>query len=150
VTSEMFSASDVSEKDHHIALGIDLRLTTREEGGRKRGLGPFDPMSFQYRPNWGFQGLELPREQEGAPVFSWSQGRVEPGDRVRAVIVPMFPAIWTTVDAGTKLTMYEGGRVCGHATVVWRTKTIWPVPEEEYLRFDRWTKAGTPDPGTGI
>jgi hypothetical protein len=146
----MFRATDVSEQDHPIALGIDLRLTTREEGGRKSELGPFEPMSFQYRPNWGFQGLDLPREQVGAPVLSWSQDRVEPGDRVRAVIVPMFPASWTTVDAGTKLTMYEGPRVCGHATVVWRSATMWPVPKEEYLRFDRWAKTGIPDPATGI
>ncbi len=145
----LFRATDVSEQDHPIALGIDLRLTTREEGGRKSELRPFS-MSFQYRPNWGFQGLDLPREQVGSPVLSWSQDRVEPGDRVRAVIVPMFPASWTTVDVGTKLTMYEGPRVCGHATVVWRSTTIWPVPKEEYLRFDRWTKTGMPDPGTGI
>lgn len=117
----------MSQHDQPIALGIDLRLTTSDEGGRKSGLGPFEPQSFQYRPNWGFDGLDHPREQAGAPVFTWSQSRVEPGDRVRAVIVPMFPASWAKVDVGSQLTMYEGLRACGHATVLWRTTTRWPV-----------------------
>lgn len=139
----------MSEQDQPIALGIDLRLTTHEEGGRKGALGPFEPTAYEYRPNWGFEGLDHPREQAGAPVFSWSKGRVEPGDRVRAVIVPMYPAYWTTVDVGSKLTMYEGAHTCGHATVVWRTATIWPVPNDEYLRFDRWTRAMTTDEDIG-
>jgi hypothetical protein len=97
-------------------------------------------MSYEYRPNWGFDGLGLGPAQTGAPVFSWAQEIVHPGDRVRAVMVPMFPELWTGVDLGSRLTMYEGQRLCGRASVLWRTTTGWPVGEEDYGRFDAWTR----------
>lgn len=132
--------------DPTVALGIDLRLTTSEEGGRRTPIGPLRPGEFAYRPNWGFVALGSPPAQSGAPVFSWEKPIVQPGDRVRAVIVPMFPAVWDTVDVGSELTMYEGQRVCGHAAVVWRTNTTWPIPRDDYQRFDAWTKGKSEQP----
>jgi hypothetical protein len=132
--------------DPTIALGIDLLLTTSEEGGRRTPIGPVRPGEFEYRPNWGFDALGAPPAQSGAPVFSWEKSIVQPGDRVRAVIVPMFPGTWETVDIGSALTMYEGPQVCGHATVVWRTPITWPLAEEDRGRFDAWTKRDRLEP----
>lgn len=128
----------------HPVLGVSLRLTTTSEGGRTRGLGPFADAVLDYRPNWGFRGLDHPHEQAGAPILVWERDRVELGETVRAVIIPMSPETWADLEAGDELVMYEGSRVCGRATVVWRdTTAAWPVNAEDLPRFRKWAKAGS-------
>jgi hypothetical protein len=135
------------EKHPTIALGIDLQVTRTEEGGRKELLdGSFTTKDIQYRPNWGFAGLDHPQEQTGAPVFAWSQDRIAPGDHVRAVIVPMYPQHWEGVDLGAQLTMYEGHRICGLATVVRRFVTRFPIPDVDIQGFQTWTKEAPTSP----
>ncbi len=116
----------------NVAFGIQLRMTTPQEGGRTRGLGPLGEAVFGYRPNWGFGPLDHPREQAGAPVLCWDRDHIAPGETVRAVIVPMAPTVWESVHAGDELVMYEGARVCGWALVLWRyLLTAWPLSESD-------------------
>lgn len=97
---------------------------------------------LEYRPNWGYHGLDHPREQAGAPVLVWGQDWVEPGDQVRAVIVPMYPEAWQHVAVGDELTMYEGHRVCGVARVIWRSNTdAWPISDSDLPRCRSWTRS---------
>ena len=53
----------------HFVLGLRLRLTTSDEGGRSKPIGPFSREGFQYRPDWGFDGLNHPHEMCAAPVL---------------------------------------------------------------------------------
>jgi hypothetical protein len=124
-------------------LGVHLWLTTSAEGGRSRGLGPFGNATLEYRPNWGFRGLDHPHEQAGAPVLCWETDLVEPGDWVRVVIVPMYPAPWHDIHDGDDLVMYEGARVCGRATVIWRADDVrWPLEQPDVQRFRYWAETG--------
>jgi hypothetical protein len=73
----------------------------------------------------------------------WERERVEPGDTVRAIIVPMSSEAWTAVEDGDELVMYEGHRVGGHATVLWRTPLdAWPLEESESQPFREWARTG--------
>lgn len=80
-----------------------------------------------------------------------------PGDRLRAVIVPMFPdevAGWRDLVAGDALVMYEGTRIYGRATVVWATEignTAPPrgtpvmgnrISDDHLTRFESWARGG--------
>jgi hypothetical protein len=79
-----------------------------------------------------------PPDQTGAPVLGFSRENVAPGEIVRVVIVPFFPAMvrqWSTVDVGTELPMYEGAMVCGLGRVLWREDTRLPIPPDDEARF---------------
>ncbi len=84
----------------------------------------------------------VPPDQSGAPVLAFSRDRVLPGERVHAVIVTLFPQTvdqWNVeVEPGVVLPMYEGARVCGHGTVIWRTNVTLPLVEHEERRFLTW------------
>jgi hypothetical protein len=58
------------------------------------------------------------------------------------VIVTVFSemvAQWNLeVDPGVVLPMYEGPRVCGHATVLWRSNINLPLEEPDERRFTAW------------
>jgi hypothetical protein len=124
-------------------LGVRLRLTTTEEGGRDRELGPFGDRTLQYRPNWGFRGLDHPREQAGAPVLCWARDRVGLGETVRAVIAPMFPEAWVDVGQRSELVMYEGARAWGQATVIWRRQPDrWPLDDSDLQPLRAWAQTG--------
>lgn len=85
-----------------------------------------------------------------------------PGDRLRAVIVPMFPDEvpgWRDLVAGDPLVMYEGSRVCGRAMATWAVEIGDAPPprgrpimgnrlsEDDLTRFEWWAKGGpTPLP----
>ena len=81
-------------------------------------------------------------EQTGAPVLAFSRDEVLPGENVHAVILTLFPQMvdrWNLeVEPGVVLPMYEGSRVCGHGTVLWRANTTLPLDESEERRFLRW------------
>lgn len=83
-----------------------------------------------------------PPEQSGAPVLAFSRDHVLPGECVHAVIATVFPELvahWDLeVEPGVVLPMYEGARVCGHATVIWRTDIMLPLDEREEQRFLGW------------
>ena len=54
----------------------------------------------------------------------------------------LFPAMvdeWDReVEPGVVLPMYEGARVCGHGTVLWRASITLPLDESDEQRFLRW------------
>jgi hypothetical protein len=83
-----------------------------------------------------------PPEQSGAPVLAFSRDVVLPGESVHAVIVTLFPemvAQWDReVTPGVSLPMYEGARVCGHGTVIWRADILMPLAEHDEQRFLQW------------
>jgi len=124
-----------------IALGIDLSLTSTEDGGRSGPLMNISDRLWPYRPNWGLPSM-APTEQSGAPVLAFSRDVVLPGESVHAVIVTLFPdmvARWDLeVVPRVVLPMYEGARVCGHGTVLWRTAITLPLGEPDKQRFLRW------------
>jgi hypothetical protein len=130
-----------------LALGIDLRLTTTEEGGRRTPIGmDADYTRFAYRPNWGLPGM-TGREQVGAPVVCFGKFPLHPGDRTRAAIVPLVDLsldLWHALSVGDELRMFEGSRICGHASVGWITATIRPLPDEDEQRFCSWAQGGSP------
>lgn len=124
-----------------IAFGIDLHLKSVAEGGRSEPLVNLLDRGWSYRPNWGLPGM-APPEQTGAPVLAFSRDEVLPGENVHAVILTLFPQMvdrWNLeVEPGVVLPMYEGSRVCGHGTVLWRANTTLPLDESEERRFLRW------------
>jgi hypothetical protein len=83
-----------------------------------------------YRPNWGLPGM-TGTGQTGAPVLCSSASVLAPGGSAHAVIIPLTGAHlvqWRLLGQGDKLRMFEGPRVCGHATVRWAENTVRPVP----------------------
>jgi hypothetical protein len=134
-----------------LVFGVDLRLTTTEEGGRTKPLSaaPYTPM--QYRPNWRLPGMNHP-DQVGAPVLCFEKFPLHPGDRTHAVIVPLASGsmpLWQRVNSGDELTMYEGPRVCGQANVLWIASTTLPLPSEDQEAFDSWCCGGPPSNNVG-
>ena len=127
-----------------IALGVDLRLTTTDEGGRSKplGIGPYD--RYQYRPDWHLP--ELPdKKLTGAPVLCFGNFPLALGDSTRAVIVPLYEGslrLWHRVRPGHILKMHEAPRVCGIASVAWLAKTQHRIPENDETAFRVWTHGG--------
>ena len=70
----------VTEATPWLALGLELRLTTTDEGSRRRPIGaaPEYPR-LQDRPNWGLPGT-TGADQVGAPVLCFGAFPLEPGD----------------------------------------------------------------------
>ncbi len=124
-----------------IAFGIDLHLTSATEGGRSTPLLNSADRTWGYRPNWGLPSM-TPPDQSGAPVLAFSRDRVGPGESVHAVIVTVLPETvdqWNLeVEPGVVLPMYEGARVCGHGTVLWREHITLPLNEADERRFLGW------------
>jgi hypothetical protein len=144
----------VQEPYETFAFGIRLRLTTTDEGGRRTPLagGSDASVQFQYRPNWGLPDM-TPPDQTGAPVLAFSREHILPGEEVRAVIVPIFPAMvpaWSHVQVGDTLPMYEGPRVCGRGLILWRRKIMLPSPEGGVAAFLAWVQGAedAPEPPT--
>ena len=131
-----------------LAFGLELRLTTTAEGGRKTPLGLVDYEALQYRPNWGLPGMEHPA-QVGAPVLCFGSTPLHPGDRTRAVIIPLVDLslpLWEEVKVGDELRMYEGPKVCGYGLVAWVAKTLRPVPLSDHKKFDTWCRGSAAPP----
>lgn len=84
----------------------------------------------------------IPPDQSGAPVLAFSRDQVLPGESVYAVITTLVPEMvdqWgLEVEADVVLPMYEGSRVCGHGTVIWRTNITLPLDERDEQRFLSW------------
>ena len=147
----------MTSQESTFAIGVLLRLTTKTEGGRSSPIlgGWRDETRWQFRPNWGLPGM-LPPHQAAAPVLAFDQENIQPGDTVRAVIVPVFPETpeWAEVSAGTDLVMYEGLRVCGHARVLWQRTTMERVPPSDIDTYIRWLSEGSeldePQPQAGV
>ncbi|MCO8125850.1 hypothetical protein NHL50_01345 [Acidimicrobiia bacterium EGI L10123] len=105
------------------ALGIELEVVKTEDGGRVNPIGGDDYPPMAYRPNWGLPGM-TPPEQTGGPVLCFGHYPVSPGDRVRAVVVSMFPdrvPSWSDVRVGDVLPMYDCGGVADHQLLLART-----------------------------
>jgi len=124
-----------------IAFGIELHLTPTAEGGRSTPLLNLPDRRWTYRPSWGLPSM-IPPDQSGAPVLAFSRDKVLPGEIVHAVIATLFPEMVTQwdleVEPGVVLPMYEGARVCGHGTVIWRADITLPLDHREEQRFLRW------------
>jgi hypothetical protein len=130
--------------DNWLAFGLTLRLFTTEEGGRSRPIGHPDSeyVKFQYMPNWALPGMKG-KEQIGAGVLWLGTYPVEPGETVRAVVVPLTSKSiprWRVVAPGDELRLFEGKKVCGLATVEWVRSTGRPVPESDQDRFVAWAQ----------
>ena len=125
-----------------LAFGIELCLVTENDGGRSSPLlgGTAPETQFRYRPNWGLPGMRPP-DQSGAPVLGFSRENIAPGDTVHAVIVAAFfdrVPLWSSVDEGCVLPMYEGPRTVGTGRVLWRRDTSWPLPDNDRDSFLTW------------
>jgi hypothetical protein len=126
-----------------LAVGLRLRLTTADEGGRRSPIGlGMEPIGrFQYRPDWA-----LPHATDdltAAPVVGFSQSPVEPGDTVRAVIVSLWPQslpLWQELEVGDVLLMHEGPRVCGHGTVLCTKPVTLPLGADDTSAVETWLR----------
>jgi hypothetical protein len=123
-----------------IAFGLLLKFAATKKDGRSSPLpGGHDiSVRFTHRPNWGLPNM-APPDQIGAPVLGFSRSNIQPGDEVRAVIVPLYPEMvgeWDAVTVGDEL--YEGTRVYARARVLWRRGTSWPLPKQDEDRFRTW------------
>lgn len=86
-----------------------LRLLTREEGGRSRGI------ASGYRPSW--RGPRKP-DHNDAEVRLDDAGELEPGNEAAAWVTPFADDLWIgRVDVGDELEMLEGNRLVGRAKV---------------------------------
>jgi hypothetical protein len=133
--------ADDSVGDPWLAIGLDLMLVPTEKGGRSTAIR-FDA-PFGYRPNWGLPGM-TGTDQTGAPVLCCSASVLAPGESARAVIIPLTDASlveWQLLGQGDELRMFEGARVCGHATVRWAENTRRPVSPSDQARFCTWTRS---------
>jgi len=124
------------------AIGVDLDLTPTAEGGRQTALlgGYAQENRFVYRPNWGLPGW-ADGEQTAGPVLGFSRANIQPGERTRAILVPLFPEHapgWLDVRANDELRMYEGSRICGRGIVRWIEPATWPMPDCERDRLIGW------------
>lgn len=124
-----------------LAIGLDLVLVPTGDGGRQTSLRSATDQLWSYRPNWQLPSM-LQSEQTGAPVWRFSVPVLAPGERARAVIVPLFPDVlprWRAeIVPGVRLPMFEGPRDCGHGTVRWMVETCVPLGEQDQGRFERW------------
>lgn len=125
------------------AFGLDLELTPSDKGGRETPIvaAGADGSDYLYRPNWGLPEM-VPPEQTGAPVFRFSTEIVHPGDRVKAVVLVPYPMTvddWNLqVDVGCQLPMYEGNRVCGLGTILWKKRIELPLSDIERGDLSDW------------
>ncbi len=129
-----------------LAVGLDLTLVPTGEGGRSTPLRVDTPL--RYRPNWGLPGM-TGTDQTGAPVLCSSASLLAPGEGARAVIIPLSDAHlvnWRLLDPGDTLRMFEGARICGHATVRWTENTSRPVPVSDEARFRAWANSSDDRP----
>ena len=130
-----------------LAIGLDLTLAPTAAGGRQTPLLLTEP--FRYRPNWGLPGM-TDTEQTGAPVLGSSASPLTPGDSARVVVIPLTDAHmteWRLLSRGDQLRMFEGARICGHATVQWTENTTLPVPAADQARFLAWANSSDDHPG---
>jgi hypothetical protein len=87
--------------------------------------------------------------QAGAPVLCSSASQVAPGAAARIVIIPLAGhslPLWRKVHDGDELRMFEGPRICGHATVLWTASTQRPLPAADQARFQAWVTSGQQRP----
>jgi hypothetical protein len=99
---------------------------------------------LRYRPNWGLPSM-TGMEQAGAPVLCSSASQIAPGGQARVVIIPLSDhalPLWRQVRVGDELRMFEGTRICGHATVLWATPTRRPLPAGDRARLRDWVSSG--------
>ena len=139
-------SADDSPSDPWLAIGLDLTLVPTAEGGRSGPIRFDTPLG--YRPNWGLPGM-TGADQTGGPVLCSSATVLAPGASARAVIIPLTDAHlveWRLLDRGDKLRMFEGPRVCGHATVRWAENASRPVPLTDQARFRAWTNSSDDRP----
>ena len=137
-------AADDSEP--WLAIGLDLTLVSTGQGGRSTPIRFTAPLG--YRPNWGLPGM-TGTTQTGAPVLCSSASELAPGGTARAVIIPLTGTHlteWRLPDPGDTLRMFEGPRICGHATVRWAATTHRPLPSADQARFCAWTTSGDDRP----
>ncbi len=120
----------------HFVLGLNLRLTTPEESGRSTAPGPFVQRGVQYHPDWGFEGLNHPREMCGAPVLYFERDLVPPGAAVRVVIWTFASrSTWENVQPGSELFMYEVPHLCGLGSVQWKGEVPPLASAEQKARY---------------
>jgi hypothetical protein len=127
--------------DPWLALGLELRLVTTADGGRQTPVLLAEPL--RYRPNWGLPGM-TGAEQAGAPVLCSSASQIAPGGQALVVIIPLSDHAlprWRQVRDGDELRMFEGARICGHATVLWAAPTRRPLPAGDRKRFRDWVSS---------
>ena len=95
------------------ALRASLRLLSTAAGGRAT------PITNDYRPHW-----DAGAKWNGEPVLSDARviledrEELQPGEECVVRLEPLFPEFWVQVRVGATLTMHEGQRVLGHATVL--------------------------------
>lgn len=118
-----------------------LRLTSTEDGGRRRGI------FSGYRSSWHWgehdsRGLEIHHD---APLVIDGQSHLEPGGDATVRLYPTHPAYWNDVAPGHEMEMREGGRVVGRATVLERL----PPNPDQNMPFGRWGRIAAPAEAAG-
>lgn len=102
-------------EQHCIYIRANLCLTAPEDGGRRT------PMASSYRAHWAFPP-DVHSERHDAPI-TFEVGPHEwlaPGGQTLVRIHPLVPDLWEGIplSQGLVLTMLEGARVIGTATVI--------------------------------
>lgn len=137
----------VSNFETVMFVGLDLRFTSPDEGGRTTPLVTSGER-FAYRPDWLLPGATLP-DLSGAPVLAFSTETGTVGPVERAVIRNFNPEAtprWRRLVIGDTIKMHEGSRVCGRGTVKWLGETrAWP-PEAGLYALELWAREGGEPP----
>jgi Domain of unknown function (DUF5063) len=89
-----------------------LRLLKTEEGGRQR------PIQSGYRPDWdlGTTWLGQPSMTGGKVTLEGVQ-ELAPGDEADVLLTPRAEEGWCGAELGAEISMHEGSRVVGYATL---------------------------------
>jgi hypothetical protein len=117
-----------------LIAGVQLHLYATHDGGRRT---PISTGRFTYRPNWSRTQPD-PARQSGAPLLCANPETVAPDDSCRAVIVPLHPPFWDGLTIGDRLYLYEGGRLCGEATVLKVAELVRPLQPDIEQEWITW------------
>jgi hypothetical protein len=125
-----------------VALGMELGETPPLADVAGSVMNPGDRLRG-HRPRWGLASRR-PGVRPAVPVLAFSRSASLSAELDYAVIVPIHPEGGPRRDyevlPGVVLPLYEGSRVCGHGTVLWRAETKLPLPDHDQRRFLAWLK----------
>lgn len=101
-------------------LEAEVTMRQTEDGGRTH------PIQTGYRPNWRLPG-EAGDIWAGGSVELIGATEVAPGQTTAIRIYPFVPAVWESVEVGSRLEMCEGPVLVGKATVTRIVSAVVPV-----------------------
>jgi len=97
---------------HGVVFTARLRLLSTEAGGRKM------PIWTNYRPSFDVGGTwQRTSTLNDARISLVERDALAPDEEALVIIEPLTPEFWGQLRVGSTITVQEGSRVVGHATI---------------------------------